>query len=150
MLAKDIMTKEAITVLEDATIQAVGKLFVEKNISGVPVVDEEGKLKGILSEGDLVYQQKPINPPLFINLFDSVIQLDRKEFWEDVNKIAARTAGELMTKTVITADENATVEELAKLMINKKVNRIPIVNAANQVIGLVSRHDIVKGMYGDD
>jgi len=87
---------------------------------------------------------------LFINLFDSVIQLDRKEFWEDVNKIAARTAGELMTKTVITADENATVEELAKLMINKKVNRIPIVNAANQVIGLVSRHDIVKGMYGDD
>jgi len=150
MLAKDIMTKEVITVLEDATIQAVGKLFVEKNISGVPVVDEEGKLKGILSEGDLVYQQKPINPPLFINLFDSVIQLDRKEFWEDVNKIAARTAGELMTKTVITADENATVEELAKLMINKKVNRIPIVNAANQVIGLVSRHDIVKGMYGDD
>ncbi|MBR6756850.1 MAG: CBS domain-containing protein [Peptococcaceae bacterium] len=150
MLAKDIMTKEVITVLEDATIQAVGKLFVEKNISGVPVVDEEGKLKGILSEGDLVYQQKPINPPLFINLFDSVIQLDRKEFWEDVNKIAARTAGELMTKTVITADENATVEELAKLMINKKVNRIPIVNAANQVIGLVSRHDVVKGMYGDD
>lgn len=150
MLAKDIMTKEVITVLEDATIQAVGKLFVEKNISGVPVVDEEGKLKGILSEGDLVYQQKPINPPLFINLFDSVIQLDRKEFWEDVNKIAARTAGELMTKTVITADENATVEELAKLMINKKVNRIPIVNAANQVIGLVSRHDIVKGMYSDD
>jgi len=150
MLAKDIMTKEVITVLEDATIQAVGKLFVEKNISGVPVVDEEGKLKGILSEGDLVYQQKPINPPLFINLFDSVIQLDRKEFWEDVNKIAARTAGELMTKTVITADENATVEELAKLMINKKVNRIPIVNAANQVIGLVSRHDNVKGMYGDD
>ena len=150
MLAKDIMTKEVITVLEDATIQAVGKLFVEKNISGVPVVDEEGKLKGILSEGDLVYQQKPINPPLFINLFDSVIQLDRKEFWEDVNKIAARTAGELMTKTVITADENATVEELAKLMINKKVNRIPIVNAANQVIGLVSRHDIVKGMYSED
>ena len=150
MLAKDIMTKEVITVLEDATIQVVGKLFVEKNISGVPVVDEEGKLKGILSEGDLVYQQKPINPPLFINLFDSVIQLDRKEFWEDVNKIAARTAGELMTKTVITADENATVEELAKLMINKKVNRIPIVNAANQVIGLVSRHDVVKGMYGDD
>ena len=149
MLAKDIMTREVITVLEDATIQEVGKLFVEKNISGVPVVDEDGKLKGILSEGDLVYQQKPINPPLFINLFDSVIQLDRKEFWEDVNKIAARTVGELMTKLVVTADENATVEELAKLMINKKVNRIPIVNAANQVIGLVSRHDIVKGMYGD-
>lgn len=150
MLAKDIMTKEVITVLEDATIQEVGKLFIEKNISGVPVVDEDGKLRGILSEGDLVYQQKPINPPLFINLFDSVIQVDRKDFWEDVNKIAARTAGELMTKTVITADENATVEELAKLMINKKVNRIPIVNTVNQVIGLVSRHDIVRGMYGDD
>lgn len=148
MLAKDIMTKEVITVAEETTVKAVGKLFVEKKISGVPVVDAEGKLKGILSEGDLVYQQKPINPPLFITLFDGIIQLDRKEFWEDVNKVAARTAGELMTKNVITADENTTVEEIAKLMINKKVNRIPIVNSANQVIGIVSRHDIVRGMYG--
>lgn len=147
MLAKEVMTKDVITVTEDSRIEEVAKIFVDKNISGVPVVDKDGKLKGVLSEGDLVYQQKPINPPLFINLFDGIIQVDRKEFWEEVSKVAASKASELMTKPAISAHEDTSVEELAKLIINKKVNRVPIVDNDGRVVGIVSRHDIVKSMY---
>lgn len=147
MFAKDIMTKDVVTVTADTTIQDVAKIFVDKNISGVPVVDEAGKLIGVLSEGDLVYQQKPIHPPLFINLFDGIIQLDRREFWEQLHKIAAYQVGELMSKHVIYAHEDAPTSEIASLMINKKVNRIPIVDDAQKVVGIVSRHDLVKSMY---
>ena len=89
MLAKDIMTKDVITVTGDETLQNVAKIFVEKNISGLPVVDEHNRVIGVISEGDLVYQQKPLAQPMFINLFDGILQIDRKEFEEEINKIAA-------------------------------------------------------------
>lgn len=62
MLAKEIMTKDVLIVREDTTIDEVCKLFVDKNISGVPVVNQYDKLVGVISEGDLVYKQKPVKP----------------------------------------------------------------------------------------
>lgn len=66
MLAKEIMTTNVVIVNEDTTIDEVSKIFVEKNISGLPVVNQYQKLVGVISEGDLVYKQKPVKPPLFI------------------------------------------------------------------------------------
>lgn len=146
MLANEIMTKDVIVVSEDTTIDEVSKIFVDKNISGLPVVNQYNKLVGVISEGDLVYKQKPVKPPLFINLFDGLIQIDRKEFQEDMKRIAAYKVSDLMSKPPIYAYENTPIAEIAEMVINKKVNRIPIVNEVHEVVGIISRHDIIRGM----
>lgn len=147
MLAKDMMTKDVITVSGEETLQNVAKIFIEKNISGVPVVDEQNHVIGVISEGDLVYQQKPLAKPIFINLFDGILQIDRKEFVEGLNKMAAYKVSQLMTKDVITAHEDTPVEEIADLMINKKINRLPIVDDEGHLQGLVTRQDIIRSVY---
>ncbi len=146
MLAKDIMTSDVITVKEDTTIEEVSRLFVEKHISGLPVVNKYDKLVGVISEGDLMYKQKPVKPPTFINLFDGLFPIDRKEFQEDMKRIAANEVKDLMTKPAIYAYENTSIGDLATLIVDKKVNRIPIVNEIMEVVGLVSRHDLVRSM----
>lgn len=147
MLAKEIMIKDVITVKGEDTLDMVAKLFVEKNISGVPVVDEQNKIIGVISEGDLVFQQKPVTPPVFISLFDGILQLDRKDFWEEISKMAAYKVDQLMSKHVISAHEDTSVNDIASLMINKKINRIPIVDDDNHVVGIITRQDIIRNVY---
>ncbi|MBQ3509403.1 MAG: CBS domain-containing protein [Peptococcaceae bacterium] len=150
MQAKDIMTSDVITVREDTTIDEVSRLFVEKHISGLPVVNQYDKLVGVISEGDLMYKHKPVKPPTFINLFDGLFPVDRKEFQEDMKRIAAHEVRDLMTKPPIYAYEDTSIGELATLIVEKKVNRIPIVNEIMEVVGLVSRHDLVRSMIASD
>ena len=146
MLAKDIMTKEVIVVTETTTIDEVSKIFIDKNISGLPVENQYNKLVGVISEGDLVYKQKPVKPPLFINLFDGLIPIDRKEFQEDMKRIAAYQVGDLMSKPPVYAYEDTPVSEIASMIIDQKINRVPIVNDVQEVVGIVSRHDLVRSM----
>ena len=146
MLAKDIMTKNVIVVTEETTIDEVSKIFVEKNISGLPVVNAQNKLVGVISEGDLVYKQKPVKPPLFINLFDGLIPVDRKEFLEDMKRIAAYKVADLMTKPPVYVYAETPVSEIATMIIDKKINRVPVVNEVQEVVGIISRHDMVKSM----
>ena len=150
MLAKDIMTSDVITVREDTTIDEVSRLFVEKHISGLPVVNQYNKLVGVISEGDLMYKHKPVKPPTFINLFDGLFPVARKEFLEDMKRIAAHEVKDLMTKPAIYAYEDTSIGDLATLIVEKKVNRIPIVNEIMEVVGLVSRHDLVRSMITND
>jgi CBS domain-containing protein len=150
MLAKDIMTSDVITVREDTTIDEVSRLFVEKHISGLPVVNQYNKLVGVISEGDLMYKHKPVKPPTFINLFVGLFPVDRKEFQEDMKRIAAHEVKDLMTKPAIYAYEDTSIGDLATLIVEKKVNRIPIVNEIMEVVGLVSRHDLVRSMITND
>ena len=146
MLAKEIMTKDVLIVREDTTIDEVCKLFVDKNISGVPVVNQYDKLVGVISEGDLVYKQKPVKPPMFINLFDGIFPVDRREFQEDMKRIAAYKVGDLMSKPPIYAYEDTPLSDIATLIVERKVNRVPIVNEVQEVVGIITRHDLVRGM----
>jgi CBS domain-containing protein len=70
MLVKDIMSKDVVTVYETNTIEEVARIFIDKKISGVPVVDSQKKLVGIISEGDLVFPKKKLNPPVFLSFLD--------------------------------------------------------------------------------
>ncbi len=148
MLVKDIMSKDVVTVYETNTIEEVARIFIDKKISGVPVVDAQKKLVGIISEGDLVFQQKKLNPPVFLSFFDGVIQVGKSAFFDEIKKISAFLVKDLMTKEdLIVARETADVSDVASLLIENKVNRIPIVNDENKVVGIVTRYDIIKANY---
>lgn len=145
MLAKDIMTKEVITVHKDDKIDSVIKLLLEKDISGAPVVDDNGVLLGIVSEGDLIYKSKKFHFPLYFTILDSYIFLEKPGMIEEqVSKMTAYKVESMMTKVVFSAKENDTVEEIATIMNEKNVNRVPVLDDQRKVVGIVTRKDIIK------
>ena len=90
MKAKDIMTREVVTVTKDITVEGLARLFIRHDISGAPVVDEEGKLIGIVTENDLIKMEQRLHIPTVINIFDAVIYLgSSKKFEEDLKRMAA-------------------------------------------------------------
>ncbi len=148
MIAKDIMSKDVVTVHETNTVEEVARIFIEKKISGVPVVDSQNKIIGIISEGDLVFQQKKLNPPVFLSFFDGVIQIGKNAFFDEIKKISAFLIKDLMTKEdLVVAKEDMDVSDVASLLIENKVNRIPIVDEENRVVGIITRYDLIKANY---
>lgn len=148
MIAKDIMSKNVVTVHETNTVEEVARIFIEKKISGVPVVDSQNKIIGIISEGDLVFQQKKLNPPVFLSFFDGVIQIGKNAFFDEIKKISAFLIKDLMTKEdLVVAKEDMDVSDVASLLIENKVNRIPIVDEENRVVGIITRYDLIKANY---
>lgn len=147
MLAKDIMTKDVITIKPDTSVEKAAKLLIDQKISGMPVVDAEQRVIGIISEGDFIFQQKRVNPPAFLNLFDGILQIGRQRFFDELKKMAANTVEDLMTKEVSTVNPETEIAEIATLMIDKNINRLPVVDEKGKILGIITRHDIIKNMY---
>lgn len=144
--AKEIMTREVTSVLEETTIEELARLFVESEVSAMPVVDEEGTLRGFVSETDLVAQNKPLHLPRVISLFDWVLYMEsEKNFREEVERITARTVGEICVREVVSCTVDTPLAEIAELMTAKRVNLLPVLDG-EKVVGVVSRHDVVRSM----
>jgi len=147
MLGRDLMTRDVVSVASDTTVQELARLLLEHKISGLPVVDKEGRIIGIVSEGDLVYQDKKLHTPAFLEILGGVIYLENpNRLGQDLMKMTAAKVGDLMTTRVYTVKEDTSVEEIATIMVEKKVNRVPVVDGAGKLVGIVSRQDLIKAM----
>lgn len=147
-MVKDIMTKEVITVRDTDTVDHAGKIMLERKISGLPVVNHEEELVGVVSEADLIYREGNIHLPTFIPIMDGVIFLESmKKVEEQVKKMIGYKVKDVMTRDVITIKEKAPVEEAARIMMDKKVNRLPVVRN-KKIVGIVTRSDILKAITG--
>ncbi len=150
MLAKDIMTVDVITARPDDTVEDVIKLIVENKISGVPVIDEERKVIGIVTEGDLIIRSQKLHIPSYIQILGGIIYLDDPDdFREELKKAIAVKVGDVMTGNPITVEEDTPVEEIATIMSDSGVNRLPVVRD-DKLVGIVSRADIVRSMARRD
>nr|WP_317429544.1 CBS domain-containing protein [uncultured Mitsuokella sp.] len=147
MLVKDIMTKNVITVKKDASIREIAQTIVDHDISGLPVVDEEGKVCGIVSEGDLMRKEFAPELPDELCILGAVIYYSGlREYQDAFRKIAAISAEQLMTKKVVAVHEDDDVSKVAKIMYDKHVKRVPVLDGEKHLLGIVSRRDIVKMM----
>lgn len=149
------MTTGVLSLTPELSIKDAIKLFVEKGISGAPVVDEAGKLLGILSESDLLWkdshgpQDNFIVPPIYLGLFDTFVYLrDEDKFKQQTEKMMAKTVGDAMTKKVVTATPDMVLSDVADKMLFKKVNRLPVVDSDGVVVGVMTRSDVLRGMMG--
>lgn len=141
----DIMATDIPTVAPTDSIATVAKLLAHHRIPGVPVVADDGEIIGIITEGDIVERDADVTVPSFFSFFDAVIELDAgRPFSDDVRHALATTAEELMSSPVYNILPTATLNELATLMIQENVNPVPVVNDDLQLIGLVSRADLVR------
>lgn len=146
--AKDIMTKDVITIKPEATVEALARLLIEHRISGVPVVDDENRLIGIVTENDLISQNKRLHIPTIIRLFDAYILLGSGKMEEEIKKMVATTVGDICTRKVVSITEETSLEEIATIMAEKNIHLLPVLRDG-KVVGIVGKADIVSAMTGE-
>ena len=142
--AKDIMTRDVITISPETEIAQAAKLLLTNRINGVPVVNAEGELVGILCQSDLIIQQKNIPIPSLFTFLDGFIPLtSSKKLDEEVEKIAATKAGDAMTANPVTVSPDTEIEKIAALMVEKSYHTLPVVDEG-QLVGIVGKEDVLK------
>jgi CBS domain-containing protein len=144
MKAKEIMSTNVFTVKKETTIEEIAHLLADNNISGVPVVDAADRVIGMVTQKDLLYKDVEPRFPAVVEILGGLIFLKGvKHYNEELKKLVATKAEDVMTKTVVTVGENAEVEKVAELMAERDINRIPVVTD-NKLVGIISRADIIK------
>jgi CBS domain-containing protein len=142
--AKDIMTREVITIAPETEIAQAAKLLLTNRINGVPVVNDTGELVGILCQSDLIIQQKNIPIPSLFTFLDGFIPLTpSKKLDEEVEKIAATKAGDAMTADPVTVGPDTGIEEIAALMVEKNYHTLPVVDGV-KLVGIVGKEDVLR------
>ncbi|HEY5973172.1 MAG TPA: CBS domain-containing protein [Geobacteraceae bacterium] len=144
--AQDIMTKDVVTVTKETPIRELAKLFADRRISSIPVLDEQGLLAGIVTETDLVEQDKSLHIPTVISIFDWVIYLESdKKFEKELKKMTGQTVGDIYSQDYYSVAPETPLNEIADLLSSKKINAVPVV-VAGKLIGIVARIDLIRTM----
>ncbi|HWP96806.1 MAG TPA: CBS domain-containing protein [Syntrophomonadaceae bacterium] len=146
MEAKDIMTTDVITVGPEDKIEDVAQILVEHKISGVPVVDAEGQILGVITEKDLMVRASELKVPFYLTLFDSIIFLENPiRFNNEIKKYTATRVREAMTGKVVVVEEDCPVTKIVEVMQTREINRVPVVKQGN-LVGIITRNDILKAL----
>ena len=143
MLAKDIMTTGVICVAPDATVEAIAKLLLENHISGVPVTNSEGHVLGVVSDTDLMHRVAGWPSPhesLWLQWFQSSAAIAAK-----VKKAVGSCARDIMTAPAITIDPNRPIAQIAEILADRHLRRVPVV-ADGKIVGIVSRTNLIQAL----
>lgn len=144
MQARHVMVSPVITVGEHSTVRDVAKVMITHHISAVPVVDHAGKLVGIVSEADLMHR-KETGTERPSSWWLSMISGDRALAAEYVQSHATKIA-DVMTRDVQTAQPDTPLCEVADLLEDKHIKRVPIVNTVGDLVGIVSRSNVIQAI----
>lgn len=148
MKAKEVMNREVVSVRRETTVRELAALFSERNISSAPVLDDGGALIGIVSESDLVAQDKNLHIPTVVSIFDWVIYLESdKRFEKELQKWTGQTVGDIYTDRVFTVGPETPLSDVADLMSRERVHLVPVVDD-HKVLGVIARMDLIRSMIG--
>ncbi|MDA8084985.1 MAG: CBS domain-containing protein [Nitrospiraceae bacterium] len=146
---RDIMTPTVTTVSPDTTVEELGRLFLEKGISGAPVIGPDGGLFGIVTENDLIRRNRRFHIPTVVRLFDALIPLEKSSaVEEEIRQMSASKVSEICTRKVITVGPDASLQDVATIMYEKGVHLIPVVDSGS-LIGIIGKLDLIKGTMGE-
>jgi CBS domain-containing protein len=143
MRVKDVMTENVATVGQGATLKQVAQLMVERGISGVPVVNSEGRVLGVVSQADIIV--KAASRPESAGILGTLFAPEAV----DERHLSATTAGQAMTAPAVTIDIDRSVSEAARRMVEQQVNRLPVLNDG-RLVGIVSRGDLIRAFTRSD
>ena len=142
---RDVMTPEVVTVGEQASFKEIAATMAERRVSALPVLDDEGRVAGIVSEADLLLKEEfPEGPAGGGRRFQG-----RRQRVERA-KAAGATAAELMSAPAVTVGPDASVAEAARLLHRHGIKRLPVVDPAGPLLGIVSRADLLKVFLRSD
>ncbi len=144
--AKDVMTTKVFSVKPDTPVEETAELLAQNSISGVPVIEENGKVAGIISEKDFLSGLGLENAKTIMGVISNCLK----------NKgclaisISTKKAGDIMTSPAITVLENTAVSDIAVIFTKNNINRVPVTDSEGNLIGIVSRADILRYLPGRD
>ncbi len=133
---RDVMTTRVIAVRKEASFKDMVAMLGKSRISAFPVIDEAGKVVGVVSEADLLVKEAV--------LADGTSVLAALRHWHEDEKVTGVTAGDLMTAPAVTIGPDAPVAEAARLMYDRRLKRLPVVNGAGLLLGIVTRVDVLS------
>ncbi len=147
--ASEIMKEKVISVPPDMPVDELGRFFIEHDISGVPVINSEGKLVGIVTEYDLVSQSKKFHLPSLLRLFDAIIPLGGANAIEkEIKKMSASHVSDICTMDVITIAEDTPIDEIATIMAEKHITLLPVLREG-RITGIVGKREVIRGIAGE-
>jgi CBS domain-containing protein len=147
-VVREVMTDQVVSVPPAMPIKDVARILVDRRISGLPVVAEDGSVIGVVTEGDLLVKEHDLSSvhrrPL-ARIFG-----ESREMRQLRAKAEALTAGEAMSSPAITIRPDSPIHEAASVMIERKVNRLPVVDEHGKLLGIVARADVVRTLVRAD
>lgn len=144
LTARDIMTREVITITDDSTVKELARLLAIHQISGVPVIDDKGRLVGVVTESDLIFQTKKLHIPTVITILDSVFYLENPDkMGEEMKKMVGAKVKDILTSSPLTVNEDTPLDEIATMMAEKNVHTLPVVNK-EILVGVIGKKDIIR------
>jgi CBS-domain-containing membrane protein len=142
--AQDIMSRDVVTLPAEMDFAAAARILVENHYNGAPVVDDQGRLLGILCQSDLVAQHKRLPVPTLFTLLDSFVRLTpTKQLEAQVRKIAALTVAQAMTPDPVTVSPETGIETIAGLMVDSNLHTLPVVQEG-KLVGVIGKEDVLR------
>jgi CBS domain-containing protein len=139
------MTSAVLTVTPDTPIMEAVQLLIDRKIGGLPVVNEEGKLVGMISDSDLMWREQGIEQPPYMMFLGGVIYFQNPATYErDLHKALGQTVGEVMTPHTISVAADTILPVAARIMHDRKIHRLPVIDANHHPIGIITQSDIVR------
>ena len=145
IVAREIMDDNPPYCGLDTPVSDISTRFAEENISGLLVVDEEKRLLGVITEIDLIDQQRSLHVPTAVALFDMVIPMGESRFEEELARMQAMTAEDLMQHDVITVGIDSDLTEISNIMTEQHIHHLPVLDG-EFVVGLIGKHDVIKAL----
>ena len=144
LTAKDIMTTEVITVTTETSVRDLADILWKNRISGAPVIDSDDDLVSVVTESDLIDQNKKVHIPKMISILDSVLFLEKPgKMKEDIQKMTGATVRDIMAKELVSVTADTPLDEIATIMAEKNVHTLPVV-AGKKLIGVIGKSDIIR------
>jgi CBS domain-containing protein len=146
--ARDIMTGEPVTVGPDVAVTDAARIMVERGIGALPVVDG-GVLLGLVTEGDLIMSDVRLQFPTYIHLLDGFFMYPpaTTRFEHELKKAVAATVRDVMTADPVTVQASASVEDVATLLVERDISRLPVLDD-DKLVGIITKSDVVRSMFG--
>ncbi|MBW2328325.1 MAG: CBS domain-containing protein [Deltaproteobacteria bacterium] len=144
LTAKELMSTKVITVTGATPVRELAKILSENNIGGAPVVEEQGGVVGVVTESDLIYQNKRVHIPTVVAILDSFLFLESPEKMEkELKKMAGTKVEDIFAHEVITVQQDTPLDEVATLMAEKKVHTLPVLDG-EKLVGVIGKSDIIR------
>lgn len=143
----EVMTTDVVSFGPDDNVQDAIARLIERNVDAAPVVDDDGRVIGMLSTGDIIVQETQLHFPTVITLFGAYLELpsQQRHFEADLQKALGSSVREVMTAHPVSIGPDETIERAATLMHEKEVSRLPVVES-DRLVGIISRGDIVRAL----
>ena len=148
MTAREIMTPDPVTVGPEMSVTDAAHMMVDAKIGALPVV-ESGELIGLVTEGDLIMGDVRLQFPTYIHLLDGFIMYPpaTSRFEHELKKAVAAKVRDVMTAEPVTVQSSATLEDVATLMVDRDLSRLPVLDG-DELVGIITKSDVVRSMFG--